>query len=205
MITLYAFVRGLGELSDDELETVELGAVTAVVGPASGDDREDVVRHGLRVEALVDAADAVLPARFGERFADVAALADALDGRLEELDRRLAAVDGCVELSVRVARTHEQGRRGTAAVGAYLRSRLRAAAADSATAQELHARLADGARAAVVAEPGLSGLVHDASYLIERGEVDAFAASVAGYAAAHPELRLVCTGPWAPASFAGAA
>lgn len=205
MIELYAFVRGLVELPGDALEAVELGTMTAVVGPAGGDGQEDVVRHALLVEALVGAADAVLPARFGERFADTAALARAVEGRLEQLEHGLAAVEGCVELTVRVTRPAERDAREPAGGGAYLRSRLRAVAADSAVAHDLHTRLARRSRAALVADPGLTCLVHDASYLIELDDVDAFAESVRDYAASHPELSLVCTGPWAPASFAGAA
>lgn len=207
MIHLYAFVRGLRALPEtDDVRSVELGSLTAVVGPAGGEDHDDVVRHGLLVQALCDAADAVLPARFGARFADEDALADAVAGRVEELEQRLAAVAGCVELSVRVARTHAEDRTDSAVGGAaYMRSRLRAVAAESAAADDLHTLLAGRARDAVVAEPAFSRLLHDACYLVERDEVDDFALSVEHYAAAHPELSLVCTGPWAPASFAGAA
>jgi hypothetical protein len=205
VIHLYAFVRGLDELpAGDDLETVELGSVTAIVGPAGGNEQEDLVRHGLLVQELVERADAVLPARFGERFDDEAALAAAVAGRLEDLEQRLATVTGCVELTVRAARTREHERPSHVDGGAYLRSRLRAVAADSALAHDLHGRLAERARASVVAEPAVSQLLHDASYLIEREDVDAFACSVEAYASSHPELSLVCTGPWAPASFAGA-
>jgi len=55
----------------------------------------------------------------------------------------------------------------------------------------------------VVTPPVASQLLHDACYLVERDRVDEFARSVETYASAHPELSLVCTGPWAPASFAG--
>ena len=204
MIQLYAFVRGLDELPDD-LEAVPLGSSAAVVGPAGGDERDDLVRHGLLLQSLVDSADAVLPARFGERFADTASLGAALAGRTEALEERLAAVEGCVELTVRVARAGGRAAHEAADGGAYMRSRLRAVAADSAVAHDLHALLAARSRDAVVADPGLSRLVHDACYLIARDDVDEFAETVERYAAAHPELSLVCTGPWAPASFAGAA
>jgi hypothetical protein len=206
VIHLYAFVRGLDELPDgEELETVQIGPLTAVVGPAGGEEQEDLVRHGLLVQELVESADAVLPVRFGERFADAAALAAAVADRADELERRLAAVEGCVELTVRVARACERELPPAVDGGAYLRSRLRAVTADSAAAHDLHALLVGRARDAVVAEPGVSQLLHDACYLIDRTEVDEFARSVETYASAHPELSLVCTGPWAPASFAGAA
>lgn len=206
MIELYAFVSGLrGPVGDGRLEALPLGAVTAVVGPAGGGGHDDVVRHGLVVEALLDAADAVLPVRFGERFADAEALVAAVEPRLGELEARLAEVDGCVELAVRVARGGEEPRERPARGGDYMRARLRSVTADAAAADALHAALQRCARGSVVAEPALSRLVHDASYLVRRDDVDVFAQRVASYAAAHPELDLVCTGPWAPASFAGAA
>jgi Gas vesicle synthesis protein GvpL/GvpF len=206
VIHLYAFVRALDELpAGEELEAVQLGGVTAVVGPAGGEKHEDLVRHGLLVQELVESAGAVLPARFGERFPDAAALAAAVADRLDDLERQLAAVDGCVELAVRVARTSEREQPRSADGGAYLRARLRAVSADAALAHDLHGLLATHARDSVVAEPTVSQLLHDACYLVEREDLDEFTRSVEGYASRHPELSLVCTGPWAPASFAGAA
>jgi hypothetical protein len=148
----------------------------------------------------------VLPARFGERFADAEALVAAVATRLPELEERLAAVDGCVELAVRVARAEREEAHDRPADGAaYMRSRLRSVTADAAAADALHAALQRCARGSVVAEPTLSRLLHDGCYLVERGSVETFAERVASYAEAHPELSLVCTGPWAPATFAGAA
>lgn len=192
MIELYAFVCGLQALPDGCVG-VRLGHVTAVVGEAGAGGRDDVIRHGLAVQALVDSSEAVLPARFGERFDDAAALAAAVEPRLRELEERLAAVDGCVELAVRVARVQNDERPADGA--SYMRARLHGMSAVS----KLHAVLAEHARATVVAQ---SPLLHDASYLVERGEIDEFARRVVAYGAAHPELDLVCTGPWAPASFA---
>jgi len=193
VIDLYAFACGVHGLPDD-CGAVQLGHVAAVFGAAGGDTREDAVRHGLVVQELVELCDAVLPARFGERFADAAELVEAVTPRLHELEDRLAAVDGCVELAVRVARGEQAAGNGTA----YMRAGLEAARAASA----LHALLQERARAAVVAR---SPLLHDACYLVARGDVDDFAHRVTAYGAEHPELNLVCTGPWAPASFAEAA
>jgi DNA primase len=79
---------------------------------------------------------------------------------------------------------------------------MRAGHRAARAASTLHALLQERARAAVVAQ---SPLLHDACYLVARDEVDDFARRVATYGAEHPELDLVCTGPWAPASFAEAA
>ena len=203
MISLYAFVGGLRELSGaPKLEAVRAAGLVAVIGR---DVDDDALQHGLVVQELLDCADAVLPARFGERFPDVDALVAAVGEHAGELRRRLAHVEGCVELAVRVGRPAEERPRRAADGSAYMRMQLRAASADAAAGSALHELLVRCARAAVVADNGASRFVHDASYLVERGAVDAFAARVDAYATAHPELSLVCTGPWAPATFAGAA
>lgn len=192
MIELYAFACGVRDLPED-CGAAQLGHVAAVFGPAGGDTRDDAIRHGLVVQALVDMCDAVLPVRFGERFTEVTALVDAVTPRLHELEDRLAAVDGCVELAVRIGRAAPAGGDGTS----YMQAGLRATRA----ASTLHTLLQERARAAVVAR---STLLHDACYLVARDDVDDFAHRVAAYGVEHPELNLVCTGPWAPASFAEA-
>jgi len=196
VIELFAFACGVG-VPPAGCEAISFGHVAAVVGPAGGDSRDDVIRHGLVVQELIEGADAVLPTRFGERFADAGALAAAVAPRLRELEERLAAVDGCVELAVRVSRSAQREER-PAEGASYMRARLHGVS----TVSKLHSVLAEHARATVVAQ---SPLLHDAAYLVERDEVDEFARRVAAYGAAHPELNLVCTGPWAPASFAGVA
>jgi hypothetical protein len=194
MIELYAFACGVHDLPED-CRAAQLGHVVAVFGQAGGDTRDDAIRHGFVVQALVDMCDAVLPVRFGERFTEVTALVDAVTPRLHELEDRLAAVDGCVELAVRIGRAAPAGTGGGTA---YMQAGLEATRA----ATTLHALLQERARAAVVAQ---SSLLHDACYLVARDEVDDFARRVEAYGVQHPELNLVCTGPWAPASFAEAA
>jgi gas vesicle protein GvpL/GvpF len=193
VIELYAFACGIHGLPDG-CRAARLGHVAAVFGSAGGETRDDAVRHGLVVQALVETCDAVLPVRFGERFTDVTSLVAAVTPRVHELEDRLAAVDGCVELAVRAARAEQAAADGAAYMWAGLQA-TRAAAA-------LHSLLEERARAAVVTQ---SPLLHDAYYLVARDDVDEFAHRVAAYGAEHPELNLVCTGPWAPASFAEAA
>lgn len=188
MIQLFAFAGGVRELPEG-LASVRVGSVTAVVGPVE----DDPMRHGLLVEALCDSCDAVLPARFGERFADATALAAAVAPHAGALAERLADVAGCVELAVRIADAPAARSSGSA----YMRARLRSLTA----AHELHAKLEAVARGAVVSD---SRLLHDACYLVERDRISEFAESVEACASDHPELSLVCTGPWAPASFGGA-
>jgi hypothetical protein len=210
MIHLYAFVSGLRSLpADAELEYVRVGPVTAVAGRlpdgARADSEDDVIRHGLVVESLVECAEAVLPARFGERFADVAALEATMRSHARSLERQLGVVRGCVEVVVRVTRARRAADSVAGDGSAYMRMRLRAVATDQAAADELHADLNRHARAASVSSTPSASLVYEAGYLVERDAVDELAGAARTYAAAHPELTVVCTGPWAPSSFAGAA
>jgi hypothetical protein len=202
VIHLYAFVRGLPE-TPEGLETVDIGRLTAVVGPPIGDDREAAIRHGVVLQELIESAVAVLPARFGEPLDDADALVAAVRPRLGELESRLDAVAGCVEVTVRVTRADDSPPRAEGG-GEYMRARLRAVTAEGAAADSLHALLRHESRCAVVTDAALTHLVHDGCYLVARDHVDAFAGVVESYAAAHPELSFVCTGPWPPASFTGA-
>lgn len=201
MIRLYAFVGGLHGLLPDGLGAVGLDSILAIVGP----DVDDPAAQGTAVQSLLEVADAVLPARYGERFGDVQALIDAATPKVPELTERLAGVDGCVELVVRASRPDRGDERRAGDGAAYMRTRLRRVTSDAAVAAALDALLRPHARCVAVSETVLSRLVHDASYLVERPAVDTFAACLRGYAAAHPELSLVCSGPWAPATFAEAA
>ncbi len=182
MIHLYAFALGLRDLDDAALDAVPLENVSAVVGR----DEPDPLRHGLVVQALLERADSVLPARFGERFEDEPALLTAVAPRLPELEQRLRHVAGCVEISVRATWAREPPADGAS----YLRERLRET--------DLHRTLAGRARDSV-----RTGA--DTAYLVEREGVDDFARAVEELLAGRSDLDAVCTGPWAPFSFGSAA
>jgi len=195
VIVLYAFASGLrglpavGALGTVAFDDDVVAVVGAVDAPAPR-SREAALAHGLVVEALVEAAESVLPVRFGERFADEAELRAAVEPRLRTLRRRLEEVRGCVELGLRV--------RGVASAtspidgASYLRDRF---AASGAAVREPLRALARECR------DGGDGT----AYLVPRAQVAAFAGEVDRLALAHPELTVTCTGPWAPYSFAGAA
>lgn len=70
-----------------------------------------------------------------------------------------------------------------------------------AVATELHEPLARCARASVVSDSA----GYAAAYLVGEDERDDFEQALAEFVAAHPELTVVCTGPWAPYSFTGSA
>ena len=186
MIYLYAFVQGLREL-EPGLEARPFGTLLAV----TGEEEPDPLRFGLVVERLGDGADSVLPVRFGERFADEEELATAVAPRLEALEHRLAHVAGCVEIGVRIVPT---GDAEEASDGAgYMAARLR----EQRAVEEIHEALSAGARDSVRTNG-------DAGYLLERAEVDRFSLTVRQLLDSHPTLDVICTGPWAPYSFAAA-
>ena len=186
MIHLYAFARGLQQL-DAGLEPRPFGRVVAVVGA----DEPDPLRHGLVVERLLDHADAVLPVRFGERFAEEEDLAKAVAPRLEALERQLDHVAGCVEVGVHMVPRHEAAE--TADGAGYMRARLR----EQLAAEEVHRALAARARDSVRSS-------RDAGYLVARADVPEFARAVERLLEVQPALDVLCTGPWAPYSFAAA-
>jgi hypothetical protein len=74
--------------------------------------------------------------------------------------------------------------------------RLRQAALEQTDA--LLSELSRRARASVV------GRDHAAAYLVPVEERPGFERAVANFTASHPDLTVVCTGPWAPYSFAEA-
>ncbi len=192
-------VAGIGGGGVAAVPVEDVGAVVGRLA-TPGMDREDVVAHGLVVEALREVVDAVLPARFGERFADEGALADAVTPGLGTLRAGLARVRGCVEFGVRMVAEPETTRDHPAHDGStYMRERLAELEHASAVAAELHRPLTRCARASVVTPGG----DHSAAYLVRSDEQKAFERALAGFMSAHPSATVLCTGPWAPYSFAG--
>jgi uncharacterized protein (DUF2342 family) len=151
------------------------------------------VAHGRVVEALAGLADPVLPARFGSVHASPEALADALASNSDALAAALRAVEGCVEVGVRGVLSAPEPGNAPASGREYLERRHAAVG----LVERVHEPLVAKARAARL-ERG-SGFA--ASYLVPRGELDAFLDAVRE--ADGPELALVSSGPWPPYSFAG--
>jgi len=205
MIHLYAFVDGLDGLpaltgaGGEPLAARPLPGLTAVVGeldsalPATS---EAAIAHGTVVESLCDHAAAVLPVRFGGSFADTAAFHAAVQPHVAALRDRLTRLHGCVEVGVRIAVAE---RAEPVPGAAYLRRRAAETAARAALADELHA----GVRPYVLDRRVDEGAPFRGAYLVRRADVEAFARQVDRFARQHPDAAVVCTGPWAPYSFAG--
>ena len=201
MIHVYAFtsagvfVDGINGVGCLPVEACAIEDVAAIVSAAHGSGFEAttdaLLAHGRVVEALRDRSDAVLPVRFGERITRHA-LMTAVAEQLPVWQARLEAVRGCVEFGVRMLAPPVV----VVATSGTDYMRHRQAALEQTDA--LLAELARQARASVLARD------HAAAYLVPVEQRPAFERAVADFTAAHPDLTLVCTGPWAPYSFAEA-
>ena len=209
MIHPYAFVWPIERLPDltgvagVAIEQLCLGEVAVVysrhAGRAAGDPRADAVAHGRVVEALAMVSPSVAPVRFGETFADESRLVAAVEERLPAVSAMLERVAGCVELGVRVAAPVRPSAVVAPSGTEYLQEKLSTLRDHDLVMGELHERVASSSREAVVSSRGS----FEASYLVEREHLSEAERLVHDFAAAHPELTVVCTGPWAPYSFTG--
>jgi gas vesicle protein GvpL/GvpF len=212
VIHLYAFARNLRGLPAQAgiggrpLESLAVDGSTAIVSRVPTADgevaQEAVVRHGLVVEAVLDRCDGIVPVRFGERFADEAALRAATARLRPSLDTRLRRLDGCVEIAVRVVDSRAVDPPSATDGTGYMAAKLGELRERDAVVEALHQPLEHEARASIVAAPRVGNLVHEGAYLVRRTGLRRFQDRVDRYAGEHPELTVVCTGPWAPYSFA---
>jgi hypothetical protein len=160
----------------------------------------------------------VLPARFGTVFADERRLEDALARHAAALAEGLVRVRGCVELGVRVLwdppdEESEEKRAGGSGTRsgtgrAYMLARLgaerrqreireRAERLGAALHEPLASRAAESThRLLTTPELLLSG-----AYLVSREKADEFRRCVELLGKEHPDLRILCTGPWPPYHF----
>jgi hypothetical protein len=209
VIEVYAIADHRGPRLPDvaglrEVPVAGLALLCAAAGPDEVSP-EALWRHEEVVEALMEDRD-LLPVRYGSRFIDEAAAARAVEPRRDDLMAALERVRGAVELSLRVIAVEERAEGGGATAAAsgveYLRDRARLAAAQDSVIQAIHEPLSLLARASVVRRPRDSSERLRSAYLVSRDAVETFAAGVGRLQEASPALRLLCTGPWPPYSFA---
>jgi hypothetical protein len=192
-------ITDAGVTVDPPVLVVPSDGVSVLCAPANGDDVDAAAlwRHEERLEQLMKLRP-LLPVRYGTRVPDEAAAAAAVAGRGAELLAQLDRVRGAVEVSVRV-REATPASPAPAETGAeYLQARTAATRAGDGVHQVLRP-LARDSRVLGGTEP------LRAAYLVERDEVDAFAARVRQLQGEHRELAILCTGPWPPYSFSEAA
>ena len=198
MIELYAITDDPTP-PDPPLRAVRIDGLAVLYASA---ERREVTSEALwRHEELVEALMAernLLPVRFGTLVPDPEAAAQALAERSAELTASLERVRGAVELAVR-AETHEPESNPTRRADSG-RDYLSAKAGRMARADLIHEPLALVARESVLHRgPELLR----AAYLVDRGAVEHFVGLVRRLQDTHPELDVLCTGPWPPYSFAG--
>ena len=162
-----------------------------------------ILAHARVVEALTATNDAVLPARFGGAYTDPEALRTVVGERAGELGKGLDRVRGCVELGLRAVGPARDAVAASSGAG-YMRARLAERREIERRADELHHPLAALAREATRAVGATERLLLSAEYLVPKRDVPAFRELVERLQADHPELGIVCTGPWPPYSFATA-
>jgi Gas vesicle synthesis protein GvpL/GvpF len=190
-----------GPLERRRIEGLEL----IVSRTAEGSDvtQAAVLSHAHVVEELMTRSAAVLPARFGHVFSDEQELADAVRTKASSLARGLNFVRGCLEFGLRVLGEDGALGNGSGELSGrdYMRGRLAEEQGRRRLAEKLHEPLARFSRASARFGGASSDLLQSA-YLVPRQEVDVFAEHVRRLEAAHPDLTIVCTGPWPPYTFA---
>jgi hypothetical protein len=163
--------------------------------------QDAVLAHANVVEELMARSAAVLPARFGRAFANEEELADALRAKAPQLARGLNLVRGCVEFGLRALGGVADDEPSRLSGRGYMRARLAEEKARQRLATELHEPLARLARASTRFGGASSDLLRSA-YLVSREDIAAFSEHVRSLETGHPEVTIVCTGPWPPYSFA---
>jgi hypothetical protein len=209
VIQLYAITDCPGPPLPDiaSLRAIATRELVAVCAPVEDHEvtSEVLWRYEQVVEALMDDRD-VLPVRYGTRVPDEAAAARVLEANYDQLAERLEFVRGAAELSVRVlvqGRPSPRKVRGRASSGSeYLRARARETTAEADAVRAVHAPLSAAARATSLRTPGLSGEILRAAYLVDHERVESYGRLMAELQDANSALRLTCTGPWPPYSFA---
>jgi hypothetical protein len=174
------------------------GVYRAVTQRPSPSGAEDLWRHDSLLEELM-AERAVLPLRYGTVLDGEEELERILAERSAEFARLLERVRGRVELAVRVLADEEDRPDATAGGGEYMRklARRRARADRAATLLEPLEEVAEASVARDSAEEAWTRR----AYLVERGRLGEFRRRLDELTESSPELRVTCTGPWAPYSF----
>jgi hypothetical protein len=163
-----------------------------------------VLRHAEVVEEILSRSRSMLPAQFGRAFADEEELARTVRAKAPELRRSLSRVSGCVEFGLRVVGSENGSGNGPAAGSGrdYMRARLADEKQRERLSSELHEPLTHLSRESAKFSSGPSELLVSA-YLVPFADAEGFGGRMRQLETEHPELTLVCTGPWPPYTFAG--
>jgi Gas vesicle synthesis protein GvpL/GvpF len=196
--------RGLAQAPLDAVLEGDLVAVVSRHADPPGEPALDALWVHERVIEQIMAERAVLPMRFGSRLDGDDELRELLAARQEEFLAALDRVRGRVEVGVRAMRPlgAPPAAPPPAASGReYVDAKLADARRVEREASVLHEPLA-GLAVAVSRQPARSpDELLRASYLIDTAALARFRGAVERLQRAHPEMAILCTGPWPPYAF----
>ena len=203
----------LPTLASDILRCTHAGGHFAIavetVDTAPAISGESLKRHDTAVRALAAQAESFLPARFGQTFADRAALLEAVVARAPAFAEALTLVRGCSQMTLRWFGEAEIAPEPTAlsageGPGARYLARRRAELAAENTLPEVAAeqqRLQPFVRGERVRRGGGNGLLGTVYHLVADSDLARYRAELAELEAA-ATLRLRASGPWPNYAFA---
>ena len=201
-------------LRDAEVRPLRVGDLDVLVSehdhiePSA--DVDELWAHEAVVESAGEGDVGVLPLRMGSVLPDEDAVRALVEERAPEFARALDRVRGAVELGVRAAVADDgsqpdgpnagEGGPGTA----YLMDRLARKRRGDEVIDLVHRPLATLAREHVrldrtLGDPASVRL----AYLVDHGAIEPFQERVQDLDTQLDNVRLACTGPWPPYSFAG--
>ncbi|NJK81634.1 MAG: GvpL/GvpF family gas vesicle protein [Chloroflexaceae bacterium] len=151
-------------------------------------------QHEAVLEALMQ-QQTILPVRFGTLLRDVEAVREVLTRHAATFEADLERVRGCVELSLRVLWEQEPPADPQSGRD-YLLGRLAQQQQARTRADALHTPLAALARDTRLRLLETPRMLLTAAYLVEQTQVAHVRQTVAELAHEHPDLQLLCTGPW---------
>jgi hypothetical protein len=204
--------RGLAQAPLDGVREGELLAVISRHAQTPGEPALDALWVHERVVERLMADRAVLPMRFGTKLPDEAALREALAARQGEFTAALERVRGRVEVGVRAMRPLAAVPAENAPVAPapasgrdYIEAKLRNGRLVEREASMLHDPLSALAVETRRQPARTADELLRASYLIESAALARFRSTVERLQRAHPEIAILCTGPWPPYGFVGGA
>jgi gas vesicle protein GvpL/GvpF len=228
IVYLYALVDEeppgpLGEgIAGEPLRLVHASGIAAVTGILSASprpDRETLEKQDAVVRRLAERCSALLPARFGEAFADEPALAERIASHARGLKDALALVRGCVQMTLRIFGDGDgepepapdappapdiaaELARGAGTRFLAARQRERERARSLPEIEPLREVVRSHLRAERMVRHETGRLLGTAYHLVPRSETAAYLAALEAARERLAPRRVTVTGPWPPYAFA---